>query len=82
MSITGKLLIPVALALALASCADAEATESRTSYSVKLYSGGDVVEEWHGISSYTRWSDQCITLHVDGEQVSVMGGPLVIREES
>ena len=81
MSITGKLLIPVVLALALTSCADAEETESRT-YSAKLYSGGDVVEEWHGISNYTRWSDQYITLYVDGEQVSVMGGLLVIREES
>lgn len=81
MSITGKMFVPVALALTLASCASSEATESRT-YSAKLYSGGDVVEEWHGISNYTRWSDQYITLYIDGEQVSVMGGLLVIREES
>lgn len=81
MRIADKLLIPVALTLALSSCADVDATESRT-YSAKLYIGGDVVKEWHGISNYTRWSDQCITLYVDGEQVSVIGGLLVIREES
>ena len=81
MSITGKMLVPVALALTLTSCASAEATEGRT-YSAKLYNGGNVVEEWHGISNYARWSDQYITFYIDGEQVNVMGGPLVIREES
>ena len=77
--------ISIVLALTLASCADAEATESRIysqTYSAKLYSGGDVVEEWHGISNYNRWSSQYITLYIDGKQVSVMGGPLVIRDES
>lgn len=83
MSEVKKLLVSVALALALASCGDAveEPAESRT-YSAKLYSGGEVVEEWHGISNYRRWSDQYITLLLDGEEVNVMGGPLVIREES
>ena len=83
MSNVKKLLVPVALALALASCGNAvaEPAESLT-YSAKLYNGGEVVEEWHGISDYRRWSDQYITFWLDGEQVSVMGGPLVIREES
>ena len=83
MSNVKKLLVSVALALALASCGDAvaEPAESRT-YSAKLYSGGEVVEEWHGISNYRCWSDQYIILLLDGEKVNVMGGPLVIREES
>lgn len=83
MSDVKKLLVSVALALALASCGDAvaEPAESHT-YSAKLYSGGEVVEEWYGISNYRRWSDQYITLILDGEEVNVMGGPLVIREES
>lgn len=91
MSSARKLLISITLTLMLALCAltlmaalsgiaRAKSAKSRT-YNIKLYNGGEVVEEWHGISKYTRWSDQYVTFLLDGEEVKVIGGTLVIREE-
>ena len=64
--------------LALPSCGSCE-TEGP--YKVTLYSGGEVVREWDGVSDYTRFDRQCMEIHVDGESFVLCGdGPIVIEQ--
>ena len=50
-------------------------------YKVTLYSGGEVVREWDGVSDYTRWDDSGVEIHADGESFLICGGPIVIEHD-
>lgn len=64
--------------LLLSSCG---ANDSDAPYKVTLYSGGVVVREWVGVSSYTRYSDRFIEIHVDGESFCIDGGTVTIEHD-
>lgn len=73
---------PLAIAIALSAClllssCGSEGPEGP--YKVTLYSGGEAVREWDGVSDYIRWDDQCVEIHVEGESFVVCGGPIVIE---
>jgi len=70
-------LIIIALLIALPSCSsDAEARERQT-YKVTMYSGGEVVREWHGVSFCNRYSDGITRLEVDGTYIDVVGDVVI-----
>ena len=75
------LALVLATVLTLSSCAISSRDDygPDETYKVTLYSGGEVVDEWTGVTSYTRWSQDFIELRVDGESVYVSGGPLTIE---
>lgn len=73
--------LAVAAAMTLAACGagESDATDRKT-YDVTLYGGGTEIRKWAGVSNYTRWSDGCTSIVVDGEAVTVIGGTIVIEE--
>ena len=74
-------LIIIALLIALPSCSsDAEAHASQT-YKVTMYSGGEIVREWHDVSDYVRFSETGFRLEFDGTYADVVGD-VVIEVES
>ena len=70
----------VVLSLIMTSCQFDTEEHTRAAYKVTMYSGGEAVREWRGVSGYTRFCDDGVTLSVDGTYVSIIGD-IVIEPE-
>lgn len=74
------------LQVSLTACADIkrpnEASSSRRSFTVTVYSGSDVVREWNNVHSCTTYNSGLVDIIVDGKDVYIVGGTVIVEEES
>ena len=70
----------IAVLIAVSSCAFNAKGYAKDTYKVTMYSGGEAVREWHGVSDYVRFSECGFTMMVDGTYIDVVGD-LVIEPE-
>ena len=70
----------IAVLMAVSSCTSDTKGYAKDTYKVTMYSGGEVVREWHGVSDYVRFSDVGFTLTVDGTYVGVVGDVVIELE--
>ena len=72
--------LAIAVLIAVSSCASDTKGYAQDTYKVTMYSGGEAVREWRGVSGYTRFSEVGFNLAVDGTYVTVVGDVVIEPE--